>query len=181
MCRSDRKYSATHTWRTALSGSWKLPFRRESRGVKRKNDYYYIIKLGIFQRKSEETCHHFPNGTLLPGEMPLSENVIQTLSLLCNLPKMLWGCWQKKKKVLWFLCKMPRWNRKNGKPVERLRRKAKGPGIWQPAALSQPYRTWASPQGAVDSQSTKRRALYQPFGRCGALFALCGHGYILGD
>ena len=39
---------------------------------------------------------------------------------------------------------------------------------------------WASPQGAVDSQSTKRRALYQPFGRCGALFALCGHGYILG-
>lgn len=33
---------------------------------------------------------------------------------------------------------------------------------------------------AVDSQSTKRRALYQPFGRCGALFALCGHSYILG-
>ena len=33
---------------------------------------------------------------------------------------------------------------------------------------------------AVDSQSTKRRALFQPFGRCGALFALCGHSYILG-
>ena len=31
-----------------------LPFRRENRGVKRKNDYYYIIKLGIFQRKSEK-------------------------------------------------------------------------------------------------------------------------------
>jgi uncharacterized repeat protein (TIGR02543 family) len=75
---------------------------------------------------------------------------------------------------------MPHENRRIGKPVERLRRKATGPVIWQPAALSQPYRTWASPQGAVDSQSTKRRALYQPFGRCGALFALCGHGYILG-
>ena len=75
---------------------------------------------------------------------------------------------------------MPHENRRIGKPVERLRRKATGPVIWQPAALSQPYRTWASPQGAVDSQSTKRRALYQPFGRCGALFALCGHSYILG-
>lgn len=32
-----------------------LPFRGENRGVKRKNDYYYIIKLGIFQRKSEKT------------------------------------------------------------------------------------------------------------------------------
>ncbi|EEU95303.1 hypothetical protein [Faecalibacterium duncaniae] len=59
--------------------------------MKRKNDYYYIIKLGIFQRKSEETRHHFPNGTLLPGAMLLSENAIQTLSLLCNLPKMLLG------------------------------------------------------------------------------------------
>ena len=59
--------------------------------MKRKNDYYYIIKLGIFQRKSEETRRLFPNGTLLPGEMLLSENVIQTLSLLCNLPKMLLG------------------------------------------------------------------------------------------
>lgn len=68
-----------------------LPFRRENRGVKRKNDYYYIIKLGIFQRKNEETRHHFPNGTLLPGEMLLSENVIQTLSILCNLPKMILG------------------------------------------------------------------------------------------
>ena len=36
-----------------------LPFRGENRGVKRKNDYYYIIKLGIFQRKSEETCRRF--------------------------------------------------------------------------------------------------------------------------
>lgn len=68
-----------------------LPFRGENRGVKRKNDYYYIIKLGIFQRKSEETRRLFPNGTLLPGEMLLSENVIQTLSLLCNLPKMFFG------------------------------------------------------------------------------------------
>lgn len=68
-----------------------LPFRRENRGVKRKNDYYYIIKLGIFQRKSEETRHHSPNGTLLPGEMPLSENTIQILPLLCNSPKMVLG------------------------------------------------------------------------------------------
>ena len=68
-----------------------FPFRGENRGVKRKNDYYYIIKLGIFQRKIEETRHHFTNGTLLPGEMLLSENVIQTLSLLCNLPKMVLG------------------------------------------------------------------------------------------
>ena len=75
-----------------------LPFRRENRGVKRKNDYYYIIKPGIFQRKNEETRHHFPNGTLLPGEMLLSENVIQTLPILCNLPKMLLGYLKKKKK-----------------------------------------------------------------------------------
>lgn len=68
-----------------------LPFRGENRGVKRKNDYYYIIKLDIFQRKNEETRRLFPNGTLLPGEMLLSENVIQTLSILCNSPKMLWG------------------------------------------------------------------------------------------
>ena len=27
--------------------------------MKRKNDYYYIIKLGIFQRKSEETRRRF--------------------------------------------------------------------------------------------------------------------------
>ena len=66
--------------------------------MKRKNDYYYIIKLGIFQRKSEETHRLFPNGTLLPGEMLLSENAIQTLSLLCNLPKMIWGFLKKKKK-----------------------------------------------------------------------------------
>ena len=59
--------------------------------MKRKNDYYYIIKLGIFQRKSEKTRHHSPNETLLPGEMLLSENVIQTLSILCNLPKMFLG------------------------------------------------------------------------------------------
>ena len=59
--------------------------------MKRKNDYYYIIKLGIFQRKNEETHRLFPNGTLLPGEMLLSENAIQTLPLLCNPPKMLWG------------------------------------------------------------------------------------------
>ena len=59
--------------------------------MKRKNDYYYIIKLGIFQRKSEETRHHFPNGTLRPGAMLLSENAIQTLSILCNLPKMVLG------------------------------------------------------------------------------------------
>ena len=36
-----------------------LPFRGESRGVKRKNDYYYIIKLGIFQRKNEKTRRRF--------------------------------------------------------------------------------------------------------------------------
>ena len=30
-----------------------LPFRGENRGVKRKNDYYYIIKPGIFQRKND--------------------------------------------------------------------------------------------------------------------------------
>jgi len=68
-----------------------LPFRRENRGVKRKNDYYYIIKPGIVQRKSEETRHHFPNGTLLPGAMLLSENAIQILPFLCNLPKMILG------------------------------------------------------------------------------------------
>ena len=80
-----------------------LPFRGENRGVKRKNDYYYIIKLGIFQRKSEETRRLFPNGTLLPGEMLLSENVIQTLSLLCNLPKMFLGYFQKKKSFMIFV------------------------------------------------------------------------------
>lgn len=68
-----------------------LPFRGENRGVKRKNDYYYIIKLDIFQRKSEKTRRLFPNGTLLPGEMLLSENAIQILPLLCNSPKMVLG------------------------------------------------------------------------------------------
>lgn len=33
--------------------------------MKRKNDYYYIIKLGIFQRKNAETPHRFP-GRALP-------------------------------------------------------------------------------------------------------------------
>ena len=70
--------------------------------MKRKNDYYYIIKLGIFQRKSEETRRLFPNGTLLPGEMLLSENFIQTLSFLCNSLKMLWGLLTKKKKFYDF-------------------------------------------------------------------------------
>lgn len=59
--------------------------------MKRKNDYYYIIKLGIFQRKNEETRRHSPSGTLLPGEMLLSENAIQILPLLCNLPKVILG------------------------------------------------------------------------------------------
>lgn len=59
--------------------------------MKRKNDYYYIIKLGIFQRKNEETRRLFPSGTLLPGEMLLSENTIQILPLLCNSPKMVLG------------------------------------------------------------------------------------------
>lgn len=148
--------------------------------MKRKNDYYYIIKPGIFQRKSEETRRLFPNGTLLPGTMRLSQNAKKHCCFCATRQRCFLVIDKKKKKVLRFLCKLPHKNRRVGKPVERLRRKAKGPGIWQPAALSQPYRTWASPQGAVDSQSTKRRALYQPFGRCGALFALCGHSYILG-
>ena len=68
--------------------------------MKRKNDYYYIIKLGIFQRKSEETRHHFPNGTLLPGEMLLSENAIQTLPDFVQLAKDALGLLTKKKKSL---------------------------------------------------------------------------------
>ena len=48
--------------------------------MKRKNDYYYIIKLGIFQRKIEETRYHFPNGTLLPGEMLLTKDVLGLLT-----------------------------------------------------------------------------------------------------
>ena len=72
--------------------------------MKHKNDYYYIIKLGIFQRKSEKTRHHFPNGTLLPRAMLLSENVIQTLPLLCNLPKVILGYLKKKKKKFYDFC-----------------------------------------------------------------------------
>ena len=34
--------------------------------MKRKNDYYYIIKLGIFQRKNEETRHHPPKRNTSP-------------------------------------------------------------------------------------------------------------------
>ena len=66
--------------------------------MKRKNDYYYIIKLGIFQRKSEETRHHFPNGTLLPGEMLLSEKCHTDTSSFVQLAKDGFGFLKKKKK-----------------------------------------------------------------------------------
>jgi len=49
---------------------------------------------------------------------------------------------------------MPHKNRRIGKPVERLRRKAKGPVIWQPAALPRSF----------------LRASHQPFGAGAALF-----------
>lgn len=122
----------------------------------------------------------FPKRNTSPRGNEAIQNAPKILLIFVQLAKYDLWLLTKKKKVLCFLYKVPHENKRVGKPVERLRRKAAGPVIWQPAALSQPYRTWASPQGAVDSQSTKRRALYQPFGRCGALFALCGHGYILG-
>ena len=65
--------------------------------MKRKNDYYYIIKLGIFQRKSEETRRLFPNGTLLPGTMRLSQNAKNTAAFV-QLAKGDFGLLKKKKK-----------------------------------------------------------------------------------
>ena len=134
-----------------------LPFRRESRGVKRKNDYYYIIKLGIFQRKSEETRRHFPSGTFSPGRCRYPKIPYRYFLFCATRQRWFWVIDKKKKKVLCFLCKMPHKNRRIGKPAERLRRKATGPVIWQPAALPRSF----------------LRASHQPFSRCGAfLFAV---------
>ena len=51
-----------------------------------------VLKFEILNDEFKETRHHSPNGTLLPGERLLSENAIDARSLLCNSPKMVWGC-----------------------------------------------------------------------------------------
>lgn len=80
-----------------------LPFRRESRGVKRKNDYYYIIKLGIFQRKSEKTRHHSPNGTLLPGRCCYPKMSYKHCRF-CATHQRCFGVIDKKKKKFYDFC-----------------------------------------------------------------------------
>ena len=84
-----------------------LPFRRENRGVKRKNDYYYIIKPGIFQRKSEETRRLFPSGTFSPGRCRYPKMPYRYFLFCATRQRWFWVIDKKKKKVLWFLCKMP--------------------------------------------------------------------------
>lgn len=70
--------------------------------MKRKNDYYYIIKLGIFQRKSEETRRLFPNGTLLPGTMRLSQNAKKHCCFCATRQRCFWVIDKKKKKFYDF-------------------------------------------------------------------------------
>lgn len=77
-----------------------LPFRGENRGVKRKNDYYYIIKLDIFQRKSEETTPSFPKRNTSPrGDAAIRKCYTNTVAFV-QLTKDALGLLTKKKKVL---------------------------------------------------------------------------------
>lgn len=74
--------------------------------MKRKNDYYYIIKPGIFQRKNEKTCYRSPNGTLLPRVMRISKMYKKTLLVFVQLAKDdLWLLTKKKKKFYAFCVK----------------------------------------------------------------------------
>lgn len=71
--------------------------------MKRKNDYYYIIKLGIFQRKNEETRRHSPSGTFSPGDAAIRKCHTDTSSFV-QLAKDGFGLLTKKKKKFYDFC-----------------------------------------------------------------------------
>ena len=71
--------------------------------MKRKNDYYYIIKPGIFQRKSEETRHHFPNETPPRGDAAIRKCHTNTVAFV-QLTKDALGLLKKKKKKFYDFC-----------------------------------------------------------------------------
>jgi hypothetical protein len=79
-----------------------LPFRRESRGVKRKNDYYYIIKPGIFQRKIEKTRHHSPSGTFSPGRCRYPKIPYRYFLFCATRQRWFWVIDKKKKKKKFY-------------------------------------------------------------------------------
>ena len=74
-----------------------LPFHRENRGVKRKNDYYYIIKPGIFQRKSEETRRRSPSGTFSPGRCRYPKMPYKYFLFCATRQRWFWVIEKKKK------------------------------------------------------------------------------------
>ena len=70
--------------------------------MKRKNDYYYIIKLGIFQRKNEETRRLFPKRNTSPrGDAAIRKCYRCTLAFV-QLAKGGLGLLTKKKKFYDF-------------------------------------------------------------------------------
>lgn len=71
--------------------------------MKRKNDYYYIIKPGIFQRKNEETRHHFPNETPPRGDAAIRKCHTNTAAFV-QLAKDALGLLTKKKKKFYDFC-----------------------------------------------------------------------------
>ncbi|WP_460506943.1 hypothetical protein [Faecalibacterium duncaniae] len=67
--------------------------------MKRKNDYYYIIKPGIFQRKSEETRRRSPSGTFSPGRCRYPKMPYKYFLFCATRQRWFWVI-EKKKKVL---------------------------------------------------------------------------------
>ena len=66
--------------------------------MKRKNDYYYIIKLGIFQRKNEETRRLFPKRNTSPrGDAAIRKCHTNTVDFVQLTKDDLWLLTKKKK------------------------------------------------------------------------------------
>lgn len=70
--------------------------------MKRKNDYYYIIKLGIFQRKSEETRRHSPSGTFSPGRCRYPKMPYKYFLFCATRQRWFWVVDKKKKKKKFY-------------------------------------------------------------------------------
>lgn len=66
--------------------------------MKRKNDYYYIIKPGIFQRKNEETRRHSPSGTFSPGRYRYPKMPYKHCRFCATRQRWFWVIDKKKKK-----------------------------------------------------------------------------------
>ena len=70
--------------------------------MKRKNDYYYIIKPGIFQRKNEETRRRSSSGTFSPGDAAIRKCHTDTSSFVQLAKDGFWLLTKKKKKFYDF-------------------------------------------------------------------------------